>query len=71
MKTAKRVKDILDKYPHTRNDDRLLCIKYLQEYYCEYNIEKKVIEDVLNKAPILSSMVRDRAYIQNKMLIPT
>ena len=67
MKNTKRVISILDKYPKTRSDDHLLFIKYLQEYYCNNKLESYIIEKILSKAPLWSSITRERAHLQNNL----
>ena len=62
------VAEILRKYPETRNSDRLLTIKYLQEFTCENETEKKLVEKLFNKCDLnLGTIIRRRAYIQNDM----
>lgn len=65
MIVPKKVKEILNKYPETRNDDHLFIIRYYQKNYCVNSYEENLIEKILINAPLGSSLVRCRAYLQN------
>lgn len=58
---------ILQKYPDARENDQVMYIHYLQEYFCETDLEKQVIHEVLIQAPICSSLDRVRRFYQNEL----
>lgn len=60
----KQVEYVLQQYPATRNSDKLLTVKVLQEFY-----KVKEIDDILNeKIPSLESIRRARQLLQHKGL---
>ena len=60
-----KLEKILDEKTFTRSDDKALFITYLQDYHCETEIEKAIIEVIL-EMPKESSLTRTRAFYQNK-----
>ncbi len=60
MIKSKEVAKILEKYPETRNDDRLLYVTYLEEYFWGASRE------AILYWPSPASIVRIRAEYQNE-----
>ena len=50
-----------------RNDSKKGYIEFLQNYYCETEIEKAIIEKVLSKSMSWATYKRKIAYIQNTL----
>lgn len=65
LKTAKgRVQEILRKYPHTRDSDWWLLIRYLQEWHPELKLFINYQE--LKNVPMSETIRRVRQKIQNE-----
>lgn len=61
-----RVKELLETYPQTRNNDNLLYVKYIEEYYyTEFNRETFVNYEQRG-LPSYKSIERTRRKIQNE-----
>ena len=61
-----RVKEILENYPNTRENDNLLYVTYIEEYhYIEFSKEK-FINYVEYGLPSFKSVERARRRIQNE-----
>jgi len=51
-----RLEYILENYPLARENDKELIIAYLQEFTCESDLEKEIIEKNLRKAPQFNTL---------------
>ena len=61
-----RVKELLEQYPETRNNDNLLYVKYLEEYhYVEFN-KNTFIHYEKYGLPSYKTVERNRRKIQNE-----
>lgn len=61
-----RVKELLEQYPETRNNDNLLYVKYLEEYhYIEFNKNTFVHYEKYG-LPSFKTVERNRRKIQNE-----
>lgn len=61
-----RVKELLEQYPETRNNDNLLYVKYLEEYhYVEFNKNTFVNYEKYG-LPSYKTIERNRRKIQNE-----
>ncbi len=60
---------ILEKYPETRNDDKLLFTKFIKHYYKDKLsfFGHYVSLDCLAHLPSATMITRTRAYIQNQL----
>jgi len=67
----RRVLYILENFPKTRDSDIEMYIQYFKEFICTTDLEKEVIENLLNRWTWLASLTRLRADIQNKDLLFT
>ncbi len=64
----KRLEQILEKYPKTRNSDLELYIKYFQKYICENWIEQIFIRRIFERWGVnIAWLTRKRAFIQNNL----
>lgn len=62
-----RVKEILEYYPETRENDNLLYVIYLEQYhYIEFNRENYINAEEL-QLPSFKTIERNRRYIQNNL----
>ena len=50
----------------SRENDKRLISEYLKEFHCKSNTEKAIIERIINEAPNLWYLIRQRADLQNK-----
>jgi hypothetical protein len=68
-----KVKNVLEKYPETRNCDIQLTIQIWKEYYAQYIFEDCVALKNLFELPREDNVKRIRAYFQNvkKLFLPT
>ncbi len=62
-----RVKEILEYYPETRENDNLLYVTYLEQYhYIEFNRENYINAEEL-QLPSFKTIERNRRHIQNDL----
>jgi hypothetical protein len=64
-KTYNRVNRILDEEPDTRNDDKLLTLRVIEQIACEEGFLFYFPRELLLKIPAFETVKRTRAKIQN------
>jgi hypothetical protein len=69
----KKTLDILEGIELSRNCDNKLIGVYMYRVASDYGIEVKNLFQLLSKMPSIESIIRNRAYIQNKLglFLPT
>lgn len=60
-----KLEALLKKSASARNNSKQMYIEYLQEYYCLTEIEKAIIERVINKSASHRTLKRAMAHLQN------
>jgi len=69
MNSSKKMEDLLAKNEKARNwTSTELGLEYMKEYYCNTELEKKIITDIYSRGcPSWATLKRTRSYIQNTL----